>query len=325
MRLVRLALNRLAASVPGLAIIVIGLFLVLELAPGDSVDALMSQMGSGDDTLARMLREYYGLDRTVTVRMVTYLWRLVHLDLGTSVQFGMPVADLIFQRMPVTLALMSCALLIAFALGSAIGILAARRVNSWPDSLISTLGLIFYATPSFWFGLMGILLFAVKLQWLPAGGLTDLSVSYTGMRFILDAAVHLILPTATLALIYLAIYLRIMRASMLEVLTLDFVRTARAKGVRESAVLVRHALRNALLPLVTIIGLQVGSMLGGAVVVESVFSLPGLGRLAYEAVVSRDLNLLLGIVFMSSILVIIVNFVVDMLYAWLDPRIDATV
>jgi peptide/nickel transport system permease protein len=172
---------------------------------------------------------------------------------------------------------------------------------------------------------MGILLFAVKLQWLPAGGLTDLAADYTGMRLILDAAMHLILPTATLALIYLAIYLRIMRASMLEVLTLDFVRTARAKGARESAVLVRHALRNALLPLVTIIGLQAGSMLGGAVVVESVFSLPGLGRLAYEAVVSRDLNLLLGIVFMSSILVIIVNFVVDMLYAWLDPRIDATI
>jgi peptide/nickel transport system permease protein len=325
MRLVRLALNRLAASLPGLAIIVIGLFLVLELAPGDSVDALMSQMGSSDDALAKTLREYYGLDRTVTVRMVAYLWRLVHLDLGTSVQFGMPVANLIFQRMPVTLALMSCALLIAFALGSAIGILAARRVNGWPDTLISTLGLIFYATPSFWFGLMGILLFAVKLQWLPAGGLTDLSANHSGIRFILDAAVHLILPVATLALIYLAIYLRIMRASMLEVLTLDFVRTARAKGVRESAVLIRHALRNALPPLVTIIGLQVGSMLGGAVVVESVFSLPGLGRLAYEAVVSRDLNLLLGIVFMSSILVIIVNFVVDMLYAWLDPRIDATV
>jgi peptide/nickel transport system permease protein len=325
MRLARLAVKRLAASLPGLAIILIGMCLVLELAPGDSVDALMSQMGTGDDALATTLREYYGLNRTVTVRLVTYLWHLIHLDLGTSVQFGSPVASLIFQRLPVTLALMGAALLIAFALGSAIGVLAARHVNGWQDILISTLGLIFYATPSFWFGLMGILLFAVKLQWLPAGGLTDLSANYTGLRFILDACLHLVLPTATLALIYLAVYLRIMRASMLEVLTLDFVRTARAKGVSELAILVRHALRNALLPLVTIIGLQAGSMLGGAVVVESVFSLPGLGRLAYEAVVNRDLNLLLGIVFMSSILVIIVNFIVDMLYAWLDPRIDATV
>jgi peptide/nickel transport system permease protein len=325
MRLVRLAVQRLAASVPGLVIILIGVCLVLELAPGDSVDALMSQMGSGDDALATTLREYYGLDRTVTVRLLTYLWRLVHLDFGTSVQFGSPVASLIFARMPVTLALMASALIIAFVLGSVIGVVAARRVNGWQDTLISALGLIFYATPSFWFGLMGILLFAVKLQWLPAGGLTDLAANYTGLRNFLDAAVHLVLPTATLALIYLAIYLRIMRASMLEVLTLDFVRTARAKGARESAVLVRHALRNALLPLVTIIGLQAGSMLGGAVVVESVFSLPGLGRLAYEAVVSRDLNLLLGIVFMSSILVITINFIVDMLYAWLDPRIDAIV
>jgi peptide/nickel transport system permease protein len=325
MRLARLALKRLAASLPGLAIILVGLCLILELAPGDSVDALMSQMGSGDDALATTLREYYGLNRTVTVRLVTYLWHLLHLDLGTSVQFGSPVVDLIFQRMPVTLVLMGSALMIAFVLGSAIGILAARHVNGWQDTLTSALGLIFYATPSFWFGLMGILLFAVELQWLPAGGLTDLSANYTGMRFILDAAVHLILPTATLALIYLAIYLRIMRASMLEVLALDFVRTARAKGASESAVLVSHALRNALLPLITIVGLQAGSMLGGAVVVESVFSLPGLGRLSYEAVVNRDLNLLLGIVFMSSILVIIVNFIVDMLYAWLDPRIDATV
>src|SRR6478672_3902528 len=143
MRLVRLAVQRLAASVPGLVIILIGVCLVLELAPGDSVDALMSQMGSGDDALATTLREYYGLNRTVTVRLLTYLWRLLHLDFGTSVQFGSSVASLIFARMPVTLALMASALIIAFVLGSLIGIVAARRVNGWQDTLISTLGLIF--------------------------------------------------------------------------------------------------------------------------------------------------------------------------------------
>ena len=219
---------------------------------------------------------------------------------------------------------MVSALGLAFAAGVTLGVLAARRVNGWPDTIISTLGLVFYATPSFWFGLMGIVVFAVKLAWLPPGGYGSVGAGYTGLRHLLDVAWHLVLPTVTLALIFLAIYLRIMRAAMLEVLNLDFVRTARAKGLAETRVLVRHVLRNALLPMVTLIGLQAGTMLGGSGVGESVFSLPGLGRLAYESVVQRDLNTLLGIVFVSAILVIVVNFVVDLLYAKLDPRITAT-
>ena len=169
---------------------------------------------------------------------------------------------------------------------------------------------------------MAIVLFSVHLQWLPAGGFGDVAMGYAGWRAVLDIAWHLVLPTVTLGLIFLAIYLRIMRASMLEVLSLDFVRTARAKGLRETRIVTRHVLRNALLPMVTLIGLQAGTMLGGAVVVESVFALPGLGRLAYESVVQRDLNTLLGIVFVSALLVIAVNFVVDLLYARLDPRIS---
>ena len=168
---------------------------------------------------------------------------------------------------------------------------------------------------------MAIVVFSVKLHWLPPGGFEDIGEGLTGFWRVLDIAQHLVLPTLTLALIFLAIYLRIMRASMLEVINLDFVRTARAKGLAETRVVTRHVLRNALLPMVTLIGLQAGAMLGGAVVVESVFSLPGLGRLAYESVVQRDLNTLLGIVFVSALLVIVVNFVVDLLYARLDPRI----
>ena len=323
MRLLRLAGWRLATSLPCLAIILLGLFLLLQLAPGDAVDALMGQMGSGDVALAEQLRHAYGLEGSVMARLAIYFWHLVRFDLGNSAAFDVPVAGVIFSRLPVTLLLMTTALSFAFAAGTGIGILAARRVNRWPDTLISTLGLIFYATPSFWFGLMGILVFSVKLNWLPAGGLSDLGAAYSGGRYALDVAVHLLLPAATLALIYLAIYLRIMRAAMLEVMTLDFVRTARAKGLRELAVLLRHALHNALLPMVTIVGLQAGSMLGGSVVVESVFSLPGIGSLAYDAVAQRDLNMLMGIVFMSALLVIAVNFIVDMLYARLDPRIDA--
>jgi peptide/nickel transport system permease protein len=171
--------------------------------------------------------------------------------------------------------------------------------------------------------MMGIVVFAIKLSWLPSGGFEEIGTGATGLARVADIAWHLVLPVSTLALIFLATYLRIMRASMLEVLSLDFVRTARAKGLSQTAVLLRHVLRNALLPGLTLIGLQAGTMLGGSVVVESVFNLPGLGRLAYESVVQRDLNTLLGIVFVSALLVITINFVVDLLYAKLDPRIVA--
>lgn len=321
MRVFSLAAQRLAASLPTLLLILVGMFLLLQLAPGDTVDALLAQMGGGDAAIARDLRVFYGLDLSVPAQLGNYLWRLIRLDLGFSAIYGKPVATVILERLPATLSLMGAALSLAFFAGMVLGVIAARRVNRWPDTLISTLGLIFYATPSFWFGLMAIVLFSVHLQWLPAGGFGDVAMGYTGWRAVLDIAWHLVLPTFTLGLIFLAIYLRIMRASMLEVLSLDFVRTARAKGLRETRIITRHVLRNALLPMVTLIGLQAGTMLGGAVVVESVFSLPGLGRLAYESVVQRDLNTLLGIVFVSALLVIAVNFLVDMLYARLDPRI----
>jgi peptide/nickel transport system permease protein len=323
MRVLFLALRRLAASLPTLVLILVLLFLLLQLAPGDTVDALVGQMGGADVAMVEELRRYYGLDATVPVQLGRYLLRLVQLDLGFSAIYGKPVATVIAERLPVTLLLMSASLSLAFAGGTALGILAARRVNRWPDTLISTLGLVFYATPSFWFGLMGIVLFAVTLGWLPSGGYEEIGAGYTGVQRALDIALHLVMPTVTLALIFLATYLRIMRASMLEVMSLEFVRAARAKGLSETAVVVRHAFRNALLPIVTLIGLQAGTMLGGSVVVESVFALPGLGRLAYESVVQRDLNTLLGIVFVSALLVIVVNFVIDVVYARLDPRIAA--
>jgi peptide/nickel transport system permease protein len=319
LRIFSLAGRRLAASIPSLIIILIGVFLLLQLAPGDAVDALIAQMGGGGDAAA--MRAALGLDQSVAAQLAQYLWRLVRFDLGFSTIYGKPVATVIFERLPATLLLMTASLSFAFFFGLLFGVIAARRVNRWPDTIISTIGLLFYATPSFWFGLMAIVLFAVHLQWLPAGGYESIGEGLTGLARAFDIATHFVLPTLTLGLIFLAIYLRIMRASMLEVLTLDFVRTARAKGLDETRVVIRHVLRNAMLPMVTLIGLQAGTMLGGSVVVESVFSLPGLGRLAYEAVVQRDLNTLLGIVFISALLVICVNFLVDLVYARLDPRI----
>ncbi|MBR1220963.1 ABC transporter permease [Bradyrhizobium sp. U87765 SZCCT0131] len=325
MRILTLAGRRLAASIPTVFLILIGIFLLLQFAPGDTVDAMMAQMGGGDAATARELRHFYGLDLSIPARLLDYLWRLVRFDLGFSSIYGKPVSTVIVERLPVTLLLMGASLSLAFFAGLVLGVVAARSVNKWPDTLISTLGLIFYATPSFWLGLMIIVVFSIYLQWLPPGGFEDITMVRTGLWRTLDIARHLLLPTLTLGFIFLAIYLRIMRASMLEVLNLDFVRTARAKGLDETRVISRHVLRNALLPMVTLIGLQAGTMLGGSVVVESVFSLPGLGRLAYESVIQRDLNTLLGIVFISALLVIAVNFLVDLLYARLDPRITSGV
>jgi len=323
MRILSLAGRRLAASIPTLFLILIGVFLLLQFAPGDTVDAMMAQMGGGDAATARELRRFYGLDLSIPMQLANYLWRLVRLDLGFSAIYGKPVAAVILERLPPTLLLMTSALSFAFFFGLVFGVIAARGVNRWPDTLISTFGLIFYATPSFWFGLMAIVVFSIYLQWLPAGGFEDIGAAGSGLWRVLDIASHLVLPSLTLGLIFLAIYLRIMRASMLEVLNLDYVRTARAKGLDETRIITRHVLRNAMLPMVTLIGLQAGTMLGGSVVVETVFSLPGLGRLAYESVVQRDLNTLLGIVFVSALLVILVNFITDLLYARLDPRISA--
>ncbi len=231
MRIVALAGRRLLSSIPTLLIILIGLFLLLQLAPGDTVDALMAQMGGGDPAMMAQLRNFYGLDATVPVQLGRYLLRLLTLDLGYSAIYGKPVAAVIAERLPATLMLMASSLCLAFAGGVALGVLAARRINRWPDTLISTIGLIFYATPSFWLGLMGIVVFAVHLGWLPSGGLEDIGAGYTGLRRMADIGLHLLLPTFTLSLIFLATYLRIMRAAMLEVMGQDFIRTARVKGL----------------------------------------------------------------------------------------------
>lgn len=316
-----LALRRLITTIPALVIILITLFLLLQLAPGDTVDALLAQIGGAESSVIDEMRHYYELDQSTSSRLLNYLWRLVHLDLDQSAIYNKPVSHMILERLPATLLLMISAMSLAFTCGTILGILSAQKVNRWPDTLISILGLIFYSTPSFWLALMGIVFFSIYLNWLPPSGFGSIEQSLTGFSAILDIAWYLILPTITLALVYLAIYLRIMRASLLEVSTLDFVKTAKAKGLSSRKILVNHVLRNAMLPMITLIGLQAGTMLGGSVVIETIFAIPGLGRLAYDSVVQRDLNTLLGVVFISAILVIFINFIVDMLYAKLDPRI----
>ena len=318
----RLIRRRLAQALPIILIILVGNFLLLRLAPGDAVDAYVAGLGGGADaTQIAELRARWGLDRPVWEQLALFVWRMLTLDLGTSYIYNQPVGLLILERLPATLLLMLAGICFAFSLGLLLGIAAARRSGSWADTALVAFALVAYAMPGFWLGLMMIVIFSVKLAWLPLGGLGTLGAELTGVARVLDVARHLVMPTVAVSLIYLAIYLRLMRAGMVEIYGLDFVRTARAKGIDEGRIAWRHVARNALLPMVTMLGLQFSALFGGSVVVESVFSLPGIGRLAYDSVVARDLNVLLGIIFVSTIVVILVNLAVDLIYARLDPRI----
>src|SRR5262245_56313227 len=296
-------------------------FVLLHLAPGDAAGVLAGEAGGVTPEVMAQLRADFGLDRPLAIQLLIYVGHVLSLDLGYSMRHRMPVFSLIMSRLPATLLLMSVALALAVLGGVLLGVLAARRVNTWTDSANSVFALLSYATPIFWIGLMSIVLFSIQLGWLPTHGMATVAGTGGGPAHALDVARHLILPAMTLALSYVALYTRLMRASMLEVYALDYVQSARAKGLPERRVAFKHVLRNALLPVVTMVGLQVGHMLGGSVLVETVFGWPGLGRLAFESVFARDLNLLLGLLLFSSILVIAANLVTDLLYSVLDPRI----
>lgn len=315
-------LRRILQAVPVVLIIMIGTFLLLKLAPGDTVDALVGDMGGADPQVIARLRAEYGLDQPVWVQLWIYMKKLATFDFGWSFVHEQPVATVLFDRLGNTLLLMVSSLLFAVSIGSLLGMIAARKAYSLTDNIISTIGLLFYATPSFFLGLMMIVLFSVKLGWLPVGGIQTIPSFYTGWAYVWDIARHLIMPTASLSLIYLALYMRLMRTSVLEVAELDYVRTARAKGASEMRIMIHHIARNALLPVITLLGVQFSTILGGSVVIETVFSIPGLGQLAYQAVIQRDMNVLMGLVFLSSLVVIVVNFLIDLLYASLDSRIE---
>ena len=310
-------------AIPTVLGIIILNFFLLKLAPGDAADAIAAQDGSATAETMAALRNRFGLDNPVLVQLTNYLDNLAHFSLGVSPRWGVPVADLIGQRLPGTLTLMAVALVIAIVIGLALGAVMATFAGKLPDRLISIVSLLFYSVPGFWIGLMLIVLFSVTLGWLPTGGAGAIGSRLTGFAAIVDKARYMIMPATSLALFYVAIYARLTRASMLEVRSQDFVRTARAKGVSPFFVTTRHVLRNALIPITTLAGMHVGSMLGGAVVVETVYNWPGLGRLAFEAVMGRDFTVLLGILLLSSLLVIATNAIVDILHAWLDPRIGA--
>ena len=321
-KILRYVSRRLIQGIPIILAIVVLNFFLLNLAEGDAVDVLAGEAGSATPEYMEEMRKKFGLDKPLPVQLAVYLKNVIQLDLGYSFRHDMQVTELIIDRFWPTLILMVSTILLAVGFGILLGLFAAINLNTWKDSVVSVFALITYATPLFWVGLMMIILFSIKNDWFPTSGMENSAMFYEGFERVKDIAHHLVLPTITLSLFYLALYTRMMRASMLEQYGQDYVITARAKGVSERRITFVHVLRNALLPVVTMAGVQVGALIGGSVIVESVFAWPGLGMLAFESLFARDLNLLLGIFLLSSALVVAVNLVVDVVYCFLDPRIE---
>jgi peptide/nickel transport system permease protein len=318
----RLLLRRLLQGIPLVLGVIVMNFTLIQAAPGTLLDVMTSDQQVTDPATVQHLRVLYGMDQPPWMQLVKYIASIAQLDFGFSYRQNMPVLQVIMSQLPATLLLMLSALGIALLVGVTAGAVAASRVNTIWDNLLSLLAVFFFAAPSFWLGIILVILFSVKLGWLPVGGMASLGASGHGAWFIvIDVLHHLILPSITLGLFYAAVYARVMRASMLEVFGLDFVRTARAKGLSNTRVVLRHVMRNAMLPIVTLFGLQLGTVLGGSVVVETVFSWPGIGSLLLDSVASRNYPVVLGVLVLGSVVVIVANIMVDLAYLRLDPRI----
>ena len=319
----RLLRRRLLQAVPLILGVVIINFCLIQMAPGSFLELMTAENQVSDpETIAR-LRTTYGLDDPVWLQLVKYIWALARFDFGFSYRQNLPVIQAIWVHLPATLLLMLSSIVLALAVGVAAGVVASMKVRTVWDSLVSVAAMFFFAAPSFWLGIMLIVLFAVKLGWLPVGGMVTIGgAGGASGGGLLDILHHLVLPTLALGLFYAATYTRVMRSSMLEVAQLDFVRTARAKGLSRNRVTLSHVLRNALLPVVTILGVQMGTVLAGSVVIESVFSWPGIGSLLFDSVSSRNYPVVLGIMVLGSLVVIAANIAVDLVYMWLDPRIE---
>jgi peptide/nickel transport system permease protein len=314
--------QRIAKGVVVLIAIIVMNFFLIRLAPCDPAMVMAGEAGASDKVFVAQLREKFGLDRPLPEQLFVYVKGILALDLGFSFRQQAPVSKLILERLPATLLLTLSAFAISLVLGILFGSLAARFAGGWIDTAITVFTLIFYATPLFWIALMAILLFSVTMDWLPSFGYETVGANYTGFRHALDVAAHLIMPATTIGLFFMATYARMTRASMLEVKRLDFVKTARAKGLSDGVIQRRHVLRNALLPVVTLAGVHSGTLIGGAVLTETVFAWPGIGRLMYEALLQRDYNLLLGVFVVCSAMVLIFNLLTDLVYRLVDPRIE---
>lgn len=315
----RYVLRRLLQVVPAVAAILVITFGVIHLAPGDPVDAVAS--GNGDEAYYAFMRHKFGLDEPALQQFRTYAGNVLRGDLGTSFVQGDRVSTVIAKRLWPTFLLMGTALVASSAGGVLFGLIAARRPLGLIDLGVSTTALVAYALPVFWLAQLGLLTLAFRAGWFPIQGMTDARAGFTGLAHVLDIAHHLVLPATVLAVSEVALVARVARTGLMQQQGADYVRTARAKGLSATGSLVRHALPNAMLPVVTVIGTRVGTLFSGAVLVETVFGWPGLGDLLISAARNRDHPVMLGLVLLVAFSVVVTNLLTDLTYAWIDPRI----
>lgn len=312
-------IRRILLTVPLLLVLSVLVFALIKVSPGDAtayfIPSNFSEAAIDLETFRAKIREELGLDRPIHIQYLTWISNVVRGDLGYAFTYHVPVRDLIVARIPATLELQVYALILAILVSIPVGIIAATRQYSATDHVVTTLSFLGLSLPNFWLALLMIMLFSVYLGWLPSGGIGADRAMTERWRFLL-------MPTLVLASEYMAWYVRFMRSSLLDVLRTDYMTTARAKGLTERAMMYRHALKNALLPMVTVIGLSLPRLLGGAIIVESIFAWPGLGRLAYDAVLRRDQPVIMALTMLTATAIILSSLVVDILYVRLDPRIS---
>lgn len=306
-------IRRLLTTIPVMAVVALVLFSLLYFTPGDPAVIIAGDQATPDDI--ERIRHSLGLDRNFFVRFGDWVWAILHGDVGTSIFTNLPVTTMIAQRIEPTVSLMSLTLVLAISVAVPLGVIAASKAGTWVDRLVMVFAVLGFSVPVFVVGYLLSFTFALKLDWLPVQGYTPLDQGvWPWLR-------NLILPAIALGCVYVALIARITRATMLEVLQQDYIRTARAKGVGERAILFLHALKNASVPILTVIGIGIALLIGGSVVTESVFAIPGLGRLTIDAILRRDYPVIQGVVLLFSFVYVLINLVIDLLYTLLDPRI----
>ncbi|WP_293442080.1 ABC transporter permease [Planktotalea sp.] len=296
-------------------------FSMMHLAPGDVADTISQSMGGADQELLDQIRADYGLDQPFYIQLGHYIGGVLQFDLGFSFFYNQPVTELILQRLPATLLLVITAQLLALFIGVIMGVISARKPNGILSHFVTFLALFGYAAPVFWTGILLLIAFSLKVQWFPVAGMQDVTIEGGFWAHFIDVARHMALPVVTLGSLFLALYSRLARATMMETLGSDFVRTAKAKGLSTNQVVYKHALKNSLSPVITLAGLQFSAVISGAVLVEAVFSWPGLGTLAFQSIIARDTPTILGILFFSALVVIVGNLLTDLALRLVDPRV----
>jgi len=304
-----------------LAAVLVLNFSLMHLAPGDVADTISQSMGGADQEILDKIRADYGLDKPFLVQLGHYIGRVLQFDMGHSFFFNQPVTQLILQRLPATLLLVISAQILALVLGVVLGVYSARKPNSIANYFVTFFSLFGYSAPVFWTGILLLIAFSLKIPWFPVAGMRDVTISGGFWIQFWDVARHLVLPMITLSSIFIALYSRLSRATMMETLGADYIRTAKAKGLSNRQVIYKHALKNSLSPVITQAGIQFSAMMSGAVLVEAVFSWPGLGTLAFQSIIARDTPTILGILFFSALVVIVGNLLTDLALRLVDPRV----